>query len=274
MKQLHQPASQLLQINNPFFYSSGIGQFQANLRVLEFRPKNTGCVQQLKASVNTDPLLPAGNSGTVFGFCAFLSRYLVDQRGFSHVGDPYNHHPNRSAHSPGGITFQLLRAGFSRGGREIRNPLSGFTVRRYDGHSLLPEEGFPPLRGGRIRQIHAVENDNTGFPGTDYVNIGIPAGNRDARIHDFTYGIHLFQIRFDLAPGFGHMTGIPLDIHLVLTIHYPIAPILPKSLVRFPPSVPGIIRKMALPRISLRSTCPISGLRLSLELFRLSPITK
>ena len=124
-----------------------------------------------------------------------------------------------------------------------------------------PALGFEIIRpfGCRFRicKIHAVQNYNPGLVSTNAINIRIATGNGDPGVHDLTYSIHLLQVLLHLAAGLGHVTGIPLDIHL-LFIHYPITPMREKSISSCPRLLPGKSRKMALPSICRLSICPIS----------------
>ena len=88
------------------------------------------------------------------------------------------------------------------------------------GYYALPLKiAFPPACGGRVCQVHAVQDDHSGFAAADGVNIRVPAGQRNPSVYDFADRIHLLQVCLDLPPGFCHVARIPLNIHILHLVY-------------------------------------------------------
>ena len=70
-----------------------------------------------------------------------------------------------------------------------------------------------------VSQIRLIQEDQPCLILAQTVNIRIPAGNGNPSIHQLNDQIDQFQILLHLSFCFGHMTGIPLYIHICLTSH-------------------------------------------------------
>ena len=199
---------------------AGIGQPAADLLIVEFRPEDARRVEQQKAAVHRDPLLATRDAGAVLRLCALAPGDLIDEGRFSHVRDADDHQLQRAAGlSLVRIALQLLRQHGADGGHEAVDAAAALAVRAHNGHALRLPVILPDVRSGRIGQIDAVEDHHAGLLPADGVNVRVPAGKRDACVHDLADGVHELEVSLHIPPGLGHVARIPLDIHAV--IHCP-----------------------------------------------------
>ena len=70
-------------------------------------------------------------------------------------------------------------------------------------------------KGIKVGLIRPIQDNQPGLSGADGVNVRIPAGHRNPGVNELHHNVHVLQIGLHLAPGFGHVAGIPLDVHAV-----------------------------------------------------------
>ena len=214
----HQVAAQCFHIQNIVLHRPGVGKVHAHALVIKFRPENTGGVQKLQIPINRHPLLGAGNAGAILGFGGLAARHLIDKGGFSHIGDPQNHHPHYPAgHALFRIGPQLVCQQLPDGSGKFRRPHAVFCVGFQHGIAFAAEIVCPALRPLRIRLIHPVQHHHPGLPRRQLVHIRVPAGNRNPGVQNLTHRVHIFDLLGNHPPGFGHVAGIPLNIHYQIT---------------------------------------------------------
>ena len=200
---------------NALLHCPGKGQHHADLRVLKLGPEDSRGIQQLQTGIHRDPLFASGDTGAIFCLGTLSAGNLVDEGGFSHIGNPHYHNPQGAIHALCSVPGQLLRTGRPGCGGKAGNAPLCFAVRGYDRHTLFFKIGFPTVGGRRVCQIHTVQDDHSGLIAANGINIRVPAGHGDPGVHDFANRVYLLQVCLDLPPGFGHMARIPLNIHIL-----------------------------------------------------------
>ena len=115
-----------------------------------------------------------------------------------------------------------------------------------------------------ICKICLIEQDQSCFILSKFIDVRIPAAHRNSCINQFDHKIDQFDILLHHPFGLCHMPRIPLKIHPVSSFYLPSSP--KRSF--------GERINHTFPSISERFTFPISAIRLSSLLSRLSPRTK
>ena len=218
-------ACKRLSVKNIILNRTGIGKASAGLLVVKLRPEDARRVEQEQSPVHGHPLLAARDAGTVFRLGALASGDLVDKGRFADIRNTDNHQLQRLVDKAALlIALQFLRQKLPHGRHEAVNSLSALAVGFENCIALLSKILIPRIRDALICKVNTVENHHARLIRAKRVNIGVPAGQRDTGIDQLTHRINETDILLHLSAGFGHMPGIPLDIHFI--IHYSTAPIL------------------------------------------------
>ena len=186
-----------------------IAKYQGNLPYY-YNPSKTVYVRR-----NIEHILECGcDAGPVSGLRRRSPGQRIDQCRFSDIRDTGHHYADHAGADPlPSVPFQLG----STGCLDFRNNLFLYTafpgIQSQCFQPLLPVESTPPPCALRIGQIRLVQDQKAGFLCTHGLNIRISPRKRNTRIDQFHDQINELQIILHLPLGFGHMTGIPLNIH-------------------------------------------------------------
>ena len=71
-----------------------------------------------------------------------------------------------------------------------------------------------------FRLIHPVQNHQPGFARSQLVYIRVPAGDRDPGVQNLAHGVHIAELLGNHPPGFGHVAGVPLNVHTITPIRW------------------------------------------------------
>ena len=206
----HQQRGKLLQVHDIVLDCACEGQMETHGGIVKLRPQDTGGIQKFQCAVNGHPLLCTGDAGTILGLSGLAVGNLIDKGGLAHVGDTQHHDTDGAANLPlFGIGGQLILQQFTHNSGKLVGACAALGVGFENSVTFSPEIGAPALCLLGIGLIHAVENDQAGFPCRHLVHIGVAAGDGDAGIQNLTYRVHILDFRHDHTLGLCHMTGEP-----------------------------------------------------------------
>ena len=83
---------------------------------------------------------------------------------------------------------------------------------RHTAFALGLEILYPAGCNGRIGQIRLIQHIQMGLAPGDTLDLRVQAAGRDPGIQKLQNRVHMADIRFHDAQGFGHMAGKPLDL--------------------------------------------------------------
>jgi hypothetical protein len=175
-------------------------------------PEHARGVVQIEIVSQHDALLDLGHAGLVAGLGRALALEGVDQGRLADVGNAADQHAQRLGHAA--AQRRELAAGRDDG--LGRRGLAG-VERDGPGAGLGVVMRQPLLGADRISQVLLVEHLERGLARRQLGQQGIGAGARQARVEQLDHDIELLGALEDRLPGGVHVTGKPLDRHLVLS---------------------------------------------------------
>lgn len=89
-------------------------------------------------------------------------------------------------------------------------------------NSLFSKIFHPLFVTGGIGQIGLIQKHYSRLSSAKCINIRITAGKRHSRIHQLDEQVYKFDVLLHHAFCFCHMTRIPLIIHIILQIPFPL----------------------------------------------------
>ena len=200
------------------FFPDGPGdsQTETGFWVVEFGPEDPWRIQQFQSLSQDHPLGSPRHPRLILGCSFVLSQETVDQGGFSHIGDAYDHHPDRTVPDP--LLPPFFQGRFSRfldGADEGFDPFALLAV-HFQGRETVFLEISQPVPGPvRIGHIRFVQDHDFLLAADQLLEHRIGTGSGNPGIQEFYHHIHQFQVGFHHPFGLGHVAGEPLDMEFL-----------------------------------------------------------